>query len=198
MLQQVSVADPTSKSQGAASAAAGSKNIRYPELQALDQRLTHIIKHKIQPSPYILTVPSDRPYNRDPRAFHDWRRGTPFDEDEEQLQYLSFLADWDDGLIRPVGGWDNVKGEIMDRSNSQQSNMSTTSVVGSTKKIKYSLADYKKKAAGQPFYPTPGEGEKALRVNGVESRSADTLSAMPEKKTLKRFAHNITWHIPEL
>ncbi len=37
-----------------------------------------------------------------------WNNGHPFDNKEEDLQYLSFLhIEWQDTLIHPIGGWDD-------------------------------------------------------------------------------------------
>ena len=118
---------------------------RYPELRELDAKLKNISEKVIPASPYILTVPSNRPFNLSAHQADDLRRGTPFKAQEAQLQYLSFLADWDNGLITPVGGWDNEKGEIMEQASVARST-TTTPKVGA-KKI--SMSDYKKRTTGQ-------------------------------------------------
>ena len=124
------------------------------ELEKLNARLSHISKKILSASPYLLTVPSDRPYNINPHQANDWRRQTPFDVNEEQLQYMSFLnREFDDGLIRAVGGWDNDKGELMDTiataAHGSRSG-TTTPRPGQAPGKKISLAEYKnKKAASQ-------------------------------------------------
>ena len=125
------------------------------ELEKLNARLSHISKKILSASPYLLTVPSDRPYNINPHQANDWRRQTPFDANEEQLQYMSFLnREFDDGLIRAIGGWDNEKGEIMDTTTTATHGSrsgTTTPRPGQAPGKKISLAEYKnKKAASQP------------------------------------------------
>ena len=100
------------------------------------------------------------------------------------MQYLSFLSrDWDDGLLRVVGGWDNEKGEMMDtatiQANGARSGTSTPQPGGGPKK-KISLSDYKSKAAGIGVVkPMPKVSENAAALPEVNGTSA------PIEKLLK-------------
>ena len=144
---------------------------QHPELRELDARLKNISEKVIPASPYLLTVPNVRPFNLTSHQADDLLRGTPFTAKEEQLQYLSFLADWDDGLITPVGGWDNEKGEIMEQVSVTRST-TTTPKVGA-KKI--SMSDYKKRTAGQSAI------NGHVKANG-NTKSRD-LPSVPSTKT---------------
>lgn len=63
--------------------------------------------------PHILTVYGKHPFYLDPSQKGIWRRGTTFDEDEEQLQYLSFTQPFNvDTILKPVHSWDDGNGGI--------------------------------------------------------------------------------------
>lgn len=117
----------------------------------LDKRLKAISDKIIPVSPYLLKVPSDRPFHLTPLQLADLRRGTPFNVNEEALQYMSFLPDWDNGLIVAQGGWANEKGE-METTDATMMKDGYTRSITSTPKVgakKISLSDYKKRTAGQ-------------------------------------------------
>ena len=145
---------------------------RYPELRELNARLQNISEKVIPVSPYILTVASSCSFDLSPFQADDLLRGTPFKAKEEHLQYLSFLADWDNGLITPVGGWDNDKGEIMEHVSDTRST-ATTPKVGA-KKIPWS--DYTSRTAGQ------SNANGHIKVNG-STRSEGASSVLPFKAT---------------
>jgi hypothetical protein len=151
------------------------------ELRSLDAKLRHLSDKVIQQTPYILTVPTDRPYHLDRRLQDQWKRGTPFDSNEEQLQYLSFLPEWDNGLITPVGAWNDEKGGMDTPSQSGRSSTLTPKVGGT--KVKLSLSDYKKKAAGQAVTPKPArENEEASKQNGAKEEAV-AVKARPQGET---------------
>ena len=160
----------------------------HQDLAELNAKLKNISDNIIPPSPYLLTVPTDVPYNISRHQANDWRRGTPFDANEEPLQYMSFLRDWDDGLITAVGGWDNDKGEIMDPAQQKQAARSSTSTPRvSAKKI--SLSDYKKKTAGQSTNGTStanGHHLNAGQVNGSGSASKEAAAPIKASHGQKR------------
>lgn len=137
-----------------------------PELVELDARLKFISQQVIQPSPYLLTIPTNNPCRLNPEQASDWRRGTPFGPDEEHLQYVSFLPNWDDSIIQPVGGWDNDKGEIAETPTFEmQRARSGTMTPGQNgvKKI-LTLAEYTNRRAGGH------SGDESAKSNGVQSK----------------------------
>lgn len=162
---------------------------RHGDLSNTDARLKHISDKILPKSPYLLTVPSDRPYRPTPQQLGEWHKGLPFSADEAPLQYLSFLSrDWDDSLLRVVGGWDNEKGEMMDSATVQVNGArsgTSTPQLGAGAKKKISLSDYKSKAAGVgaagvgAVKPMPKVSEKAVAVPEVNGTSA------PIEKPLK-------------
>lgn len=151
----------------------------FEGLEALDARWKHISDNIIPQTPYILTLPSAIPYPRDPRLAHEWMKDGPFEAHEEQLQYLSFIRNWDDGLIVPVGGWDDDKGGIAKESPPEQRRSETnTPKQGQTAGKKISLADYKlKRAAGQL-------GSKTAEKPTKEADQATTMSREASKSSL--------------
>lgn len=167
---------------------------QHAELEQLNSRL-RIVSEKIIPSsPYILTVPEAPKYWLSPEQTTDWRRGTPFAHNEETLQYISFLnRDFDQGLIRAVGGWDNEKGELMMSSPNGQAAISgtTTPRQGQTAGKKISLADYKnKKAAGQTgakeVAKPNGQEPKHEGVNGTRTTVGKTSGVNHDQQTTRK------------
>lgn len=157
----------------------------HGDLSNTDARLKRISDKILPKSPYLLTVPSDRPYYPTPQQLSEWRKGSPFSAEEAPLQYLSFLSrDWDDSLLRVVGGWDNEKGEMMSSAtvqvNGARSGTSTPQPGGGPKK-KISLSDYKSKAAGVgAVKPMPKVSENLVALPEVNCTSA------PIEKPLKQ------------
>ncbi|MCJ1399167.1 hypothetical protein MMC11_002369 [Xylographa trunciseda] len=135
------------------------------ELERLDARLQNISEKIITPSPYLLTVPGERPYSLNSLQTIDWTRGTPFSVNEGELQYVSFLRrELGDSLITAVGGWDNEKGELVDVSpNGARGVKSGTSTPKQGGK-KMTLADYKNKKAG--IQPAPQDVVKTIATEG--------------------------------
>ncbi|MCJ1307045.1 hypothetical protein MMC25_000691 [Agyrium rufum] len=167
------------------------------DLAELDACLSHISETIIQKSPYILTVPTDAPFELHPYQITDWRRGCPFDKNEEQLQYMSFLPR--DGLetcLRVIGGWDDGNGEIVkegDGFSSKRSVGEKTPLQSQNKNAKkITLSDYKSKKeiakGGKPGQTeSKAMGEKTLEkkaVNGVAERviKAEQVSLIPGHK----------------
>lgn len=76
----------------------------------------------IRSTPYILTVHGKHPFYLDPSQKGVWRRGTHFDEDEEQLQYLSFRQPFNtDTILKPILSWDDGNGGIAKNGKAQHS-----------------------------------------------------------------------------
>lgn len=74
--------------------------------------------------PHILTVYGKHPFYLEPSQKGIWRRGTPFDEDEEQLQYLSFTQPFNlDTILRPIHSWDDGNGGIAKNRKAQHSDL---------------------------------------------------------------------------
>jgi hypothetical protein len=115
------------------------------EVEALNSRLKHISDKCIGPSPFLLTIPNCRNYHHSSVSANDWRKGLGnlFGPHEENLQYLSFINNWDDTVITPVGGWDNDKGEM---ASSQTHTVRSTTTTPKVKAKKISLSDYHKRA----------------------------------------------------
>src|ERR1700761_843508 len=78
----------------------------------LDEQLRHLTDTILPLYPYLLSVPSDVPYRHSSRFVNTWYEGTPFDKEEEQLQYLSFLPHQGEheSLLRVEGGWSDDHG----------------------------------------------------------------------------------------
>ena len=125
----------------------------------LDEQLHHLKNTTLPPSPYLLSVPSDVPYRHSSRFVNTWYEGTPFDHQEEQLQYLSFLPHQGEheSLLKVEGGWADEGGNPIDEEELSPkalpaSGRHTPADIGARKKI--SLKDYKTKAKS-PSDTTP-------------------------------------------
>ena len=164
-------------------------------LEKLDARLKHISDTIISKSPYILSVPTDQPFQLHHSQRNDWRRGVPrsaFDANEEPLQYLSFLPrDYSEDVIKATGGWDNEKGEMIEvNSRSAQGRKSGTSTPQSgqvPKKI--SLAAYKALQSGVKDTPKPSgdvPGPSAPNGAATTTEKATATVSTKQEKGIKR------------
>ena len=121
-------------------------------LAKLDEQLHRLSDTILPPYPYLLSVPSEVPYRHSSRFVNTWYEGTPFDRQEEQLQYLSFLPHQGDheSLLRVEGGWADERGNPIEEGEEEvsptalpSSGRHTPAEIVARKKI--SLKDYKTK-----------------------------------------------------
>ncbi|KAK2739042.1 hypothetical protein FQN57_006724 [Myotisia sp. PD_48] len=121
--------------------------------------------------PYVLSVPTDRPFRLGSRYVSNWAVGENqlFAPEEENLQYMTFLPhQGEDTLLVSVGGWSDENGNMMEDDDSKVSSLanSSTTTTSSTpapqsnqnaevkKRKKITLSDYKKRASE---VPTPSQ-----------------------------------------
>lgn len=114
------------------------------DLEALDGRLKRLSDNVFPIHPYLLTLPTNAPFRLGSRSTDNWAVGhdRPFNPEEQQLQYTTFLTHHDtDSLLVAVGDWADETGYMMiDRSTAP----STTEAPRETaSKKKISLKDYK-------------------------------------------------------
>lgn len=114
----------------------------------LNSQLKHLSEHIINQQPYLLSVPTDVPYRHSSRVVNNWHLGTPFAQDEEYLQYMSFLPHQDDEeeLLWVQGGWSDEKGNVITPEESPRPLQSTgCNTPSDPYRKKISLKDYKRK-----------------------------------------------------
>ncbi|KAL9619350.1 MAG: hypothetical protein Q9160_006030 [Pyrenula sp. 1 TL-2023] len=162
-----------------------------PDLRSTDRILQNLSKDILPPQPFLISVPTDRPFRQSSRLEGVWRAGTPFNFDEEQLQYLTFHSHQEeDTLLQALGGWSDESGNIL-REDEQKQNFlgsaTSTPSRGPQKRKKITLGEYKKKGESQD-----GAQKKE------ESRPAAAKMAMAavqaQSKELKRPDANGTMH----
>ncbi|KAI9722389.1 MAG: hypothetical protein M1812_001861 [Candelaria pacifica] len=145
----------------------------------IDARLQHLNKNVLPKSPYLLTVPSDIPYRVHHQQANNWKINSPFDADEEGLQYMSFLyRDWDDSIIVARGNWDN-EGSIMENGTGSRAEVrsgTSTPSHGQGQKKKITLSDYKSK----PKAGLAGQGVQADGLKGVKSQLESNSNHVPK------------------
>ncbi|MCJ1356126.1 MAG: hypothetical protein MMC33_006120 [Icmadophila ericetorum] len=161
------------------------------KIEKLDARLKHISDTIISKSPYILSVPTDQPFQLHHSQRNDWRRGVPrtaFDANEESLQYLSFLPrDFSEDVIKATSGWDNEKGEMIETNsrNAQGRKSGTSTPQSGQAPKKISLAAYKALQSGIKDIPKAnGDSSGASATNGVATapgKATVAISSMQEK-----------------
>ncbi|KAI1615307.1 hypothetical protein EDD36DRAFT_380339 [Exophiala viscosa] len=132
-----------------------SKEHSTTSIPQVNERLAHLWESILPRQPYLLSVPSDVPYRHSSRFINTWYEGTPFDKNEEQLQYLSFLPHLGEheSLLKVEGGWADEQGNrILEEEPSPRtvpaSGRNTPADTGNRKKI--SLKDYKTKGKSPP------------------------------------------------
>lgn len=90
------------------------------------------------------------PFYLDPSQKGIWRRGTHFDEDEEQLQYLSFGQPFNaDTILKPIYSWHDGNGGIAKNWKAQNSGPKLPDQ-GSEKQTNSVENKESSSAAGQP------------------------------------------------
>lgn len=108
---------------------------------ACDRTLHQTFKYVSPTGPYLLRLPPGAPQIRSSNPF--WRRDTPFDEHEEELQYMTFRQDMDGSILQPRGDWDDGEGGLARPGESMsRTSSSRTPLPNQPPKKKISLADY--------------------------------------------------------
>lgn len=130
----------------------------------------------IRRTPHILTVYGKHPFYLDPSQKGIWRRGTNFDEDEEQLQYLSFRQPFNgDTILKPVYSWDDGNGGIAKNRKAQNSGRKLPDQ-GSEKQTN-SVEDKESSTAGQSNEILVAEG--GVSGHRAPKRGVDVPGSAP-------------------
>ncbi|PGH29600.1 hypothetical protein GX50_07656 [[Emmonsia] crescens] len=148
-------------------------------LKGVNTRFKHLSDNVLPSSPYLLRVPTERPFHLGSRFVSNWAVGDnrPFAPEEEHLQYMTFLPhQGEDTLLVAVGGWSDERGNIMEEDTSKIPIITTSPSVDTPKhrlqRKKISLSDYKKKANETPKSP-PRNATPADRRNGTGRANSD-------------------------
>lgn len=150
--------------------------------EALDRRLQRLSDEVLPSVPYLLTFPTKAPFHLGNRSADNWAVGheRPFSLEEQQLQYMTFLAHHEtDSLLVAVGDWSDETGRMMaDRSAAPNITESPRDTVA---KKKISLKDYKVQktsgAVASPMGPDAGRRGASGSTKSAEKRqtaSSDT------------------------
>lgn len=148
-------------------------------VEQVNSMLRRLREATLPREPYLVSVPSNVPYNHSRRYIPTWHNGTPFTKDEEQLQYLSFVAPTiEDTLLSLVGGWSDGQGNLLldeeELELSPRSKPATgrNSPVAEIQRKKISLGQYKTKVKGEVDVttdtpPRRDMEKQAIKVNGI-------------------------------
>ncbi|KAK2787445.1 hypothetical protein FQN53_005182 [Emmonsiellopsis sp. PD_33] len=133
-------------------------------LNGINTRFKNLTDNVLPTSPYLLTVPTEKPFHLGSRFVSNWAVGDngPFAPEEEHLQYMTFLShQGEDTLLVAVGGWSDERGNIMEEDTSKVSNALSASATpkNGLQKKKISLSDYKRKATETPKSPLKSSTE---------------------------------------
>ena len=129
--------------------------------------------------PYLIKVPTDRPYTVRGRHVNNWAvgRNTLFSREEEHLQYMSFLShENEDTVLLAVGGWADSEGKIMPE---EEPAKPTTCPPGGGSKKRITFNDYKKKAA-QGVRASPEAPQKEAVKKPKPEKKEKTKPVRPE------------------
>jgi hypothetical protein len=192
--------------------AQASKNV-----ERVDSILRRLRDTTFPREPYLVSVPSNVPYNHSRRYIPTWHNETPFTKDEEQLQYLSFIPPTnEDTLLSVVGGWSDEKGSFLveeeDEDLSPRSKPVTArhSPAPETQRKKISLGQYKTKVKGdvEMTTETPPRRDmekQAKKVNGIKIEVMPDLTEImikspmsPEANGKKRAREDDTESVPKV
>ena len=132
----------TSGQNGAAVDASARLKSSNADAAACDRRLDQMYKEISPSGPYLPRLPpGSLRYNR-PSPF--WDKDTPFEPNEEPLQYLSFMQAELGSIFQHDGDWDDGNGGIARRQDGASRASSSQTPISSQQapKKKISLADY--------------------------------------------------------
>ncbi|KAJ5775953.1 uncharacterized protein N7511_000964 [Penicillium nucicola] len=152
--------------------------------EALDQRLKRLSEEVLPSVPYLLTLPTNSPFRQGNRREYHWAVGhdRPFRSEEQELQYMTFLAHHDtDSLLVAVGDWSDDTGRMMDDRPTAPS--TTESPRESVARKKISLKDYKHQKINGPVASPMGpesSGRSTSDLNQSEEKRR-TASSEPLK-----------------
>ncbi len=133
--------------------------------------------------PYCLDIQGGSMYHVHPDNAKNYvdnsMRGTPFDANEERLQYVSFMAPaWNPTLLIPVGAWDDGNGGIL--KNPSQRPIRRMPEQREGKRI--SFTEYQRKLAGKLTLKAVAEANKDHKVQDyavVGNKDKATDEVMP-------------------
>ncbi|KAL4815952.1 hypothetical protein BDW67DRAFT_62058 [Aspergillus spinulosporus] len=153
------------------------------EQDLVDWRLKRLREDVLPIYPFLLTVPTDVPFRLGNRFINNWAVSDegPFNPEEQQLQYMTFLAhDESDSLLVAVGDWSDASGSVMaDPRSRPQSAISTPTSNSGKKKI--SLHDYRHKRKN-------GTSPSPLSQEAPGQQSAFTLHIANPNQTPKHIS----------
>ncbi|EZF33560.1 hypothetical protein H109_01950 [Trichophyton interdigitale MR816] len=183
-------------------------------LSDVDRKFKQLSRDVLPAHPYILSVPTEKPYRLGSRFVSNWAVGenTLFSPEEEQLQYMTFLPhQGEDTLLVSVGGWSDDKGNIVPEEDQRPPSSSAVSMAApltsasqqdalAKRKKKITLSDYKKKALETPPPPPPPPPQPPLPLpptpplpgaadpstNGANGANGNRPGSVDSDKTLRR------------
>ncbi|EZF24843.1 hypothetical protein H112_02714 [Trichophyton rubrum D6] len=169
-------------------------------LSDVDRKFKQLSRDVLPAHPYILSVPTEKPYRLGSRFVSNWAVGenTLFSPEEEQLQYMTFLPhQGEDTLLVSVGGWSDDKGNIVPEEDQRPPSSAVSMAAPLTtasqqdalarRKKKITLSDYKKKALETPPpppIPLPGAADPS--TNGANGTNGSRPGSIDSDKTLRR------------
>lgn len=178
--QSATYSQPTSSK----AQAVASKTVEH-----LDSILRRLRDTTLPREPYLVSVPSNVPYNHSRRYIPTWHNETPYAKDEEQLQYLSFLPPTnEDTLLSVVGGWSDEKGSLL--LDEEEEDLSPTSKPATARhspapeiqRKKISLGQYKNKVKGdvEMTTDTPPRRDMEKQANKVKGAKKEVMPDLAE------------------
>lgn len=160
---------------------------RSPSLdrEALDRGLKRLSEQVLPSVPYLLTLPTNSPFRQGNRRENHWAVGhdRPFRPQEQELQYMTFLAHQDtDSLLVAVGDWSDETGRMMD---DRPTAPSTTEIQReSVARKKISLKDYKTQKKIVPVASPMGPEPSVRSTSGLlQSDETQATGSEPPKNT---------------
>jgi len=159
------------------------------------------IRKCVPPDPYILTISQAEPRYHHPttQEAYSWRLGTPFELNEEYLQYQSLYYREDPECFTQRSRLDLQRDSSARSYHNGQVSGAATPTTTSTAKKKISLLDYKNKKAGTGGLPKAEPVDQAIKpesmkvpINGVTiGDRRDSGSESDQNKGNKRMLDEI-------
>jgi hypothetical protein len=161
------------------------------------------VRRCVPEGPYVLTVEQTGPaflhYSK--QEAYSWRWGTPFDWNEEALQYQSFVYRESPGVLVQRSAYDierERRAKEHRMANGTSSGEGTPLHNSIAKKKKISLNEYKNKKAGNPNMPKSKESNHVKsfnrpdpQPNGTTNHESSNSSSDSERKPKSRCGRSL-------
>lgn len=167
------------------------------DLQTLNLRLTRLSEDVLPYQPYLLTLPTKAPFRSVRQSANNWAVGhdRPFNPEEQELQYMTFLTHHDtDSLLKAVGDWSDETGDTM--TDRPPAPITTEAPKEAVAKKKISLNDYKNQqnTSATPIVHDQKDRDGRILASREVPQQSSKLNAVKKTDKAEPTHHSLKLH----